>query len=150
MFCDVKLTGKEFQTIHNALWGLSSLNNTEVNQQVELIHQALQGAYQQERENTERRYDHYNSVKKELGLTTTWSMTEVENLSERHPFEGVKYITYKNFWGEGVVTKAINGSTWAALYVAADACICDSGDHHHVFIEGFKQSGETLNLCTGS
>ena len=150
MFCDVKLTGKEFQTIHNALWGLSSLNNTEVNQQVELIHQALQGAYQQERENTERRYDHYRQVKTEHGLDAIWSITEVDNLFVPHPYEGVKYVFYKGFWGEGIVTQAIHGNTWAALYVAANACIRDSGDEHHVFIEDFRKSGDTLLLTTGS
>jgi hypothetical protein len=77
-------------------------------------------------------------------------VTEVDNLSEPHPYQGAKYVTYRDFWNDGIVTKAINGNTWAALYVAANACIRDSGDDHHVFIEDFRKSGDTLLLTTGS
>jgi hypothetical protein len=146
----VTLTAKEFETIHNALWYLSQVDKPEVQVQVEAIRGALKGAYEQERQISDRKYDHYSQVKKDLGLDAIWSVTEVDNLSEPHPYEGVKYVTYKQFWGEGIVTKAINGNTWAALYVAANACIRDSGDDHHVFIEDFRKSGESLLLTTGS
>ena len=146
----VSLTAKEFQTIHNALWYLNRANEPEVQKQVEIIRSALKGAYEQERQINDRRADHYQQVKKDLGLDAIWSMTEVDNLSDPHPYEGVKYVTYKQFCGEGVVTKAINGNTWAALYVAANACIRDSGDDHHVFIEDFRKSGKSLLLTTGS
>jgi hypothetical protein len=146
----VSLTSSEFETIHNALWYLGQVDKPEVQVQVEAIRGALRNAYKQEEAIKDRRYDHYSQVKKDLGLDAIWSMTEVDNLSDPHPYEGVKYVTYKRFWGEGIVTKAINGNTWAALYVAANACIRDSGDDHHVFIEDFRKSGETLLLTTGS
>ncbi len=146
----VSLTAKEFETIHNALWYLGQVDKPEVQSLVEEIRGALKGAYEQEQAIKDRRYDHYSQVKTELGLDTIWSVTEVDNLSEPHPYEGVKYVTYKRFWGEGIVTQAINGNTWAALYVAANACIRDSGDDHHVFIEDFRKSGDTLLLTTGS
>jgi len=146
----VTLTAKEFETIHNALWYLGQVDKPEVQSLVEEIRGALKGAYEQEQAIKDRRYDHYSQVKKDLGLDTIWSVTEVDNLSEPHPYEGVKYVTYKRFWGEGVVTQAIHGNTWAALYVAANACIRDSGDEHHVYIEDFRKSGDTLLLTTGS
>jgi hypothetical protein len=146
----VTLTAKEFETIHNALWYLGQIDKPEVQSLVEEIRGALKGAYEQESAIKDRRYDHYSQVKKDLGLDAIWSVTEVDNLSEPHPYEGVKYVTYKRFWGEGIVTKAIHGNTWAALYVAANACIRDSGDDHHVFIEDFRKSGDTLLLTTGS
>jgi len=146
----VTLTAKEFETIHNALWYLGQIDKPEVQSLVEEIRGALKGAYEQEQAIKDRRYDHYSQVKQDLGLDAIWSVTEVDNLSEPHPFEGVKYVTYKRFWGEGVVTQAIHGNTWAALYVAANACIRDSGDDHHVFIEDFRKSGDTLLLTTGS
>jgi hypothetical protein len=146
----VTLTAKEFETIHNALWYLGQVDKPEVQSLVGEIRGALKGAYEQEQAIKDRRYDHYSQVKKDLGLDTIWSVTEVDNLSEPHPYEGVKYVTYKRFWGEGVVTQAIHGNTWAALYVAANACIRDSGDDHHVFIEDFRKSGDTLLLTTGS
>jgi hypothetical protein len=98
----------------------------------------------------DRQYDHFHKVREELGLDTIWSIYEVADLNERHPYEGAKYVSYKDHWGNGVVTQAINGNTWAALYVAANACIRDSGDEHHVFIEDFRKSGDTLLLTTGS
>jgi hypothetical protein len=146
----VTLTAKEFETIHNALWYLGQVDKPEVQSLVEEIRGALKGAYEQEQAIKDRRYDHYSQVKTDLGLDAIWSVTEVDNLSEPHPYEGVKYVTYKRFWGEGIVTQAINGNTWAALYVAANACIRDSGDDHHVFIEDFRKSGDTLLLTTGS
>jgi hypothetical protein len=51
------------------------------------------------------------------------------------------------------VSCSINGATWAALWVAANACIRDSGDDHHIFIEDFRPDPEdarTLLLSTGS
>ena len=146
----VTLTAKEFEAIHNALWYLGQIDKPEVQSLVEEIRGALKGAYEQEQAIKDRRYDHYSQVKTDLGLDAIWSVTEVDNLSEPHPYEGVKYVTYKRFWGEGIVTQAINGNTWAALYVAANACIRDSGDDHHVFIEDFRKSGDTLLLTTGS
>ena len=146
----VTLTAKEFETVHNALWELFQIKNPEVQDQVETIRQALKGAYDQEAAIKDRRYDHYSQVKKDLGLDTIWSITDVDNLGDPHPYQGAKYVTYRDFWNDAIVTKAINGNTWAALYIAANACIRDSGDDHHVFIEGFKQSGESLSLYTGS
>lgn len=146
----VSLTAKEFETIHNALWYLGQVDKPEVQSLVEEIRGALKGAYEQEQAIKDRRYDHYSQVKTDLGLDTIWSVSEVDNLSDNHPYEGAKYVSYKDHWGNGVVTQAINGNTWAALYVAANACIRDSGDEHHVYIEDFRKSGDTLLLTTGS
>jgi hypothetical protein len=146
----VTLTAKEFEAIHNVLWYLGQIDKPEVQSLVEELRGALAGAYKQEEAVRDRRYDHYSQVKKDLGLDTIWSVTEVDNLSDNHPYEGAKYVSYKDHWGNGVVTQAINGNTWAALYVAANACIRDSGDEHHVYIEDFRKSGDTLLLTTGS
>jgi hypothetical protein len=146
----VTLTAKEFEAIHNVLWYLGQIDKPEVQKLVEELRGALNGAYEQERQIKDRRYDHYSQVKTDLGLDTIWSVTEVDNLSDNHPYEGAKYVSYKDHWGNGVVTQAINGNTWAALYVAANACIRDSGDEHHVYIEDFRKSGDTLLLTTGS
>jgi hypothetical protein len=87
-------------------------------------------------------------------MNAIWSIDEVEDLSERHPFEGVTKIVYKPFGeSERAVTKQVNGITWAALYVAADAAIWASGDDHHIFIENFSpcaDDSQALELSTGS
>lgn len=151
MNCDVTLTAKEFSAIHNALWQIQ-YNDGNVKEQIEVIRTALKGAYEQDQKAFEVKNDHYNQVKKELGLDTIWSIYEVDNLSERHPFEGATKVIYRAY-GSGDQEVAINGSTWAALYVAGNALIRDSGDNHHVFIEQFKQSSinpEILFMTTGS
>lgn len=156
MYTDVTLKASDFSKIHNALWELQ-YNGGNVVEQVEVIRQALEDCYKQDMDAGQRLMDHYESVKKDLGLSTTWSITEVDNLSNPHPYAGVETVTYKDHWGQtedgediGTVVTTINGSSWAALYVAANAAIRDSGDKHHIFIEGFRKVGNTLVLSTGS
>ena len=153
---DVTIKASDFNKIRNALWQLQ-YNEGNVVEQVELIREALKDAYEQEEADFERKSNHYNQVSEELGLSAIWSIYEVDNLSDTHTYEGVETVTYKDHWGEtedgedvGPVVVKINGSTWASLYVAANAAIRDSGDTHHVFIEGFEQIGNTLVLATGS
>ena len=149
MNCDVMLTAEEFKTIHNTLWAMQ-YQGMDGKTGAEKIREALAGAYAQESKAFSRKSDHYQEVKKELGLDAIWSIYEVENLSERHPFEGVATVTYKDHWGANPVVVPVNGSTWAALYVAGNAAIRGSGDDHHVFIEQFKKVGNTLVMTTGS
>jgi hypothetical protein len=164
MNCSPTLTADEFKTIHNALWELDSLVERldgVINQELytklygasRTIRSGLKSAYEQDDTAFTRKNDHYTSIQEELSLRSIWSVYEVDNLSEPHPFEGATHVVYKDHWGGKPVSKAINGLTWAALYVAADACIRDSGDEHHVFIEQFepiKGSDFELNLSTGS
>ena len=101
---------------------------------------------------TDAKFDHYDAVREELGLSSVWSIYEVENLSERHPFESATKVHYKDHWGKPV-TKEINGLTWAALFVAGNAAIRDSGDAHHIYIEQFvpsKTDAGVLLMYTGS
>ena len=101
---------------------------------------------------TDEKFDYYNQVREDLDLLAVWSIYEVDNLSERHPFEGAKKVIYRAY-GSGDHEVAIVGSTWASLYVAANQLIRDSGDGHHIYIEDFKQSSidpEILFVSTGS
>ena len=107
------------------------------------------------RDDFDVKFDHYNEVRNQLGLTSVWSNYDVENLSDRHPFEGATQICYheSDHSGDKSVVKSITGSTWAALFVAADACIRDSGDEHHIYIEQLIPSSVSPNvlfLYTGS
>ena len=150
MYTDVTLKADDFKAIHNALWQLQ-YNNGDLTEQVEAIREALKDCYTQDREAANRLYTHYESVRKDLGLTARWSIIEAKDLSESHPYKNARTVTYKDHWGDNRdVVVPINGFTWAALYVAANAAIRDSGDEHHAFIEAFKQDGETLVLVTGS
>jgi len=97
------------------------------------------------------KFDYYETVREELGLRAIWSIYEIDNLSDRHPYEGVKFLTYNDFSGKNI-TVEINGLTYAALFVAANAVLNRSKTHHN-FIEAFEQNTanpEILELYTGS
>lgn len=156
MYTDVTIKADDFKAIHNALWELQ-YNSGNVSEQVEVIRNALKDAYEQDSKVSDDRYNHYTTVKTDLGLDAIWSMYEVKDLSDTHTYEGINSVTYKDHWGEtedgediGPVVVKVNGFTWAALYVAANAAIRDSGDRRHCYIEGFRQVGDTLELVTGS
>jgi hypothetical protein len=96
------------------------------------------------------KFNYYETVREELGLSAIWSIYEVENLSEPHPFNDAKTLSYKVYHKEYQIE--INGLTWAALFVAANAVIRDSRDYH-TFIEAFtpnSKNPEILELYTGS
>jgi len=164
MNCNPTLTAEEFKTVHNGLCELESVVQQleevlrpELYQKlahgVSEIRRGLAGAYQQDNDAFDTKSNHFGEVQQQLGLTAIWSMYEVDNMTDRHPFEGADRVVYSNHWGKGPVSCSINGLTWSALYVAANACIRDSGDTHHVFIEDFAPSAEdprALVLSTGS
>ena len=165
MNCNPTLSAEEFRTIHNAVCDLDRLvSRLEDVLKPELyqrlvearnnIRTGLAGAYKQDDDAFSRKSRHYDSVKKELGVEhSEWSIYEVDNLSDRHPYSGADRVVYRNHWGSEAVSVSIQGLTWAALWVAANAAIRDSGDDHHVYIESFELDGEdsrTLVLSTGS
>ena len=161
MNCSPTLTVEEFKKVHNALCELRSIRGrledvvhpalfARLNQAVSDIEGGLEGAYEQDGNSFETKSTHYNTVAEELGLTTVWSIFEVDDLNSKYSFEGVEEVVYKAHWGPKPVHVQINGLTWAALFVAANAAIRDSGDNHHTFIEHFTQSGNQLILSTGS
>jgi len=165
MYCNPTLTAEEFKTVHNGLWELDSairrledVINPELFKQLahgaSEIRKGLASAYEQDTAASDRKQNHYDDVCQQLGMDhSVWSIYEADNLSDRHPFEGADRVVYRNHWGKNPVSCSINGATWAALWVAANACIRDSGDDHHIFIEDFRPDPEdtrTLLLSTGS
>lgn len=165
MNCSPTLTAEEFKTVHNGLCELRSVYEAiqsvvrepisdKLARAIREIEKGLAEAYKQDNKSFETKSDHYDDVKTQLGLDhSVWSIFEVDNLSERHPFAGATKVVYKDHWGNKSVTAEVNGSTWAALYIAANSCIRDSGDGHHIYIEQFKPSKEdagVLILQTGS
>ena len=165
MNCSPTLSAEEFKTVHNGLCTLDGVvRRLEDVLNPELfkllahsaseIRRGLASAYDQDDRAFSRKSRHFDEVKASLGIKNSeWSVYEVEDMGERHPFEGVDRVVYRDHWGDQPVSCSINGLTWAALFVAADACIRDSGDEHHVYIEKFKPAKDdprTLILYTGS
>lgn len=98
------------------------------------------------------KFGYFDQKRNELGLSAVWSIYEVDNLNEAHPFVGATKVIYRAY-GSGNHEVAIEGDTWESLYIAADTLIHESGDNHHIFIEAFKQSSissEILFVSTGS
>lgn len=151
MYLDSYTIGKDsFIAIHNTLCNLQWHKDDTVKDAVEAIRRSLKDLYDQENAAFTARSKVYSRVKEELGLSTIWSIYEVEDMDAEHPYQGATTVVYKDHWGEIPVVSMIDGNTWAALYAAADACIRDSGDSHHTFIEGFNRCENALYLTTGS
>ena len=165
MNTDVNIVADDFRVIHNGLCDLRAvcerLEGVLADELYQLLLQArdqirdgLQDAYEQEDRSFVAKQKHYDQVKKELGTThSEWSIYKVDNMADRHPFEGADRVVYRNHWGPKPVSVSVNGLSWSALWMAANACIRDSGDSHHVFIEHFEPDAEdpcTLLLSTGS
>lgn len=155
----VTLTADEFKVLHNSLCDLNQLayyhHVPKVEEIVERIRRvALKSAYEQDNQAFDRKWNHYDQVKSNRGLRTSWSLYEVEDLDQHHPYRDATHVVYDEHWGEsGQVIEPILGSTWASLYVAADAAIRESGDTHHCFIESFTPIADKpghLRLHTGS
>ena len=157
MNCSVTLSPDEFKVLHNSLCDLNGLASRypEIEAVVERIRKvALKSAYEQENQDFDAKWQHYDRVRSQLGLRSNWSLYQVGDLDQRHAYPGAAYVIYDEHWGEsGEVVKAINGLTWSALWVAADAAIRHSGDGHHCFIESFTPVEDKpghLRLHTGS
>jgi hypothetical protein len=166
MNSEVTLTAEEFKRVHNAISSLASLSSQLadflkpelsaklVNIQSEL-HTALASAYDQDDHNFDLKTEHYDAVKQQLGIKDSeWSIYSVHDLHENHPFKTADWVVYEDHDGPSSVRAAINGPTWADLWLAADQCIRLSNDLHHVYIEKFdpapKDLGSILFLRTGS
>jgi hypothetical protein len=165
MNCNPTLTAEDFKTIHNGLCELRSVYESihsvvreplsdKLARAIREIEKGLASAYEEDDKEFTRKSNHFDDVSAQLGMGhSNWSIYEVDNLSDRHPFEGADRVVYKDHWGKNPVSCSINGSTWSALWIAANACIRDSGDDHHMFIEHFspdKDDPRTLVLQTGS
>ena len=160
MNCSPTITAEEFKQLHNGLWELDCMvqklvhGNVHEGQKLaeiaKTLRDSLKGAYEQDTRSFDSKHSHYESVQKDLCLDAIWSIYEVADLNKPHTFEGVTKVVYRNHWGRKTASCTIIGNTWAALYVAANACIRDSGDNHHVFIEDFTKEDDALILSTGS
>lgn len=158
----VTLAGDDFRTVHNTLCELRSLARAmnqrmvkieEVERIIESFEQGLANAYAQDNMQFEDKMDYYSSFKRENGLDSIWSVYElpVHGFLSAHPYLSDSFVVYRNHWGENKDKHyPVLGSTWGDVYRAADLAIRESGDAHHIFIEGFEVKGNELHMYTGS
>jgi hypothetical protein len=158
------LTAKEFKDIHNAkcelhgiLQSLEGVVHPKMQERFEKalkqINAALKNAYAQDDAAAKKKSAHYEAIAVANDFTSVWSVYEVDDLNA--PFTGGgTHLAYEAHWGKkdiGLIP--IDGNTWVDLWRAAEAAIEQSGDNHHIFIEGFTPSVTwpgVLVLSTGS
>ena len=165
MNCSPTLTANDFKQVHNGLCRLAAaigavedvihpdLLKDLLGAQSEIT-AGLQRAYEQDVAAFDAKYEHYEFMREHLDLQARWSIYEVEEIGENHPYGDAIQLAYHDHWGNnGPVFVEIKGGTWADLYEAADQAIRLSGDEHHIFIENFRVNPECQNqliLSTGS
>lgn len=162
MNCNPTLTAEEFKTVHNALCELRTIYGMldgvvrepitdKMSAAIQSIEKGLRGAYDQDNEAFDRKWNHYRTVQEAQGFDTIWSLYEVEDLNGEHGFPADSFVVYSEHWGGETQHCAVYGRTWIDLWRAADQCIRNSGDTHHRFIEIFTlKNGNELHLTTGS
>lgn len=148
----VVLTEQEFKDAHNArVYLLHTIENmAEVLapsyiKELNRIYKLLDGALTRPTKERDNEFDRRQKLYEQYNMpNSVWSMYEVANLEDRHPYTAQKLV-YEG-WTQDISTC----KTWHDLWRKADELIFDSGDSHHIFIEGFHQSGNILKLQTGS
>ena len=158
----VTLRGEDFKTIHNTLCELRSLvermNHTmikinDVQRIIEGFESGLKDAYEQDEATFDDKMDYYSEFKDANLLRSIWSVYELplHGFAKAHPFPSDAFIVYKQHWGDNKDTHyPVMGDSWGDVYRAADQAIRNSGDEHHIFIEGFEVKGNELHMYTGS
>lgn len=151
----VTLRAEDFKTIHNTLCDLRSLAQRmersmikveDVERIITQFEYGLKDAYEQDNAAFDEKMDYFREYQDENDFASIWSMFElpVHCFLQEHPFPSDAFVVY----GKGHVP--VMGPTWGDVYRAADCAIRNSGDFHHIFIEGFRVKGNELHLQTGS
>ncbi len=122
------------------------IKTQEFDRIIEGFQMGLRDAYDQDNSSFDLKMDYYREFQRDHGLETIWSVYElpVHGFLRDHPFPSDAFVVYKD------QHCAIYGQTWADVYRAADQCILNSGDLHHIFIENFELWGKEVRLTTGS
>jgi len=159
----VTLQAEDFKTIHNTLCELRGLAQgmnhrmvkvEEVERIIESFEQGLADAYRQDEDSFGEKMDYFREFQADNDLQAIWSLYElpVHCFLQPHPYPSDAFVVYRDHWGDGAKDKhyPVLGTTWGDVYRAADLAIRESGDGHHIFIEGFNVKGNELHMYTGS
>lgn len=161
------LTPDEFKQLHNALCDMRSVHQRindilspellgKMSQSIKSMEDALASSYQRDQEIIDNQIAYFSHVAESAGFSSVWSLLDVKNLHHNHPYTGVNVLQYDyesshRRWQPGTLMIPIKGPRWIHLWEAADQAIRESGDDHHIFIEGFRKNEDgTLSLYTGS
>lgn len=151
----VTLDSEDFRVIHNTLCDLRSLARgmerrmikiEEVEGIIQQFEQGLANAYAQDDDIFDRKCNYYRQFACDNQLDSVWSLFELpmHGFLNTHPYPSDSFVVYcgRHY--------PVQGPLWGDVYRAADLAIQQSGDQHHVFIEGFDAKGNELHMYTGS
>jgi hypothetical protein len=109
-----------------------------------------------DKEDTEfdRKYEGFNKIQEKYKLCSIWSEYDIKPSDMKKPFSDkpVESLTYES-WGPIQQVQHGKIATWFDMWKLADKVIRQSGDTHHMFIEGFvedKKKPGHFKLMTGS
>lgn len=110
------------------------------------------GDYMENRDTFTEQMDYHTEYGKTFGADTVWSIyDEGIMFDDDHPFGKGVVIRHKSDFIPYDVKVPVRGKTWGDIWKAADEAIVESGDKHHIFIEGFENNGMgELTVFTGS
>ena len=154
----VTLQGEDLRRLHNAVCALRDIAEQmettmvkidKVQRVIEDMESALSDAYDQDHCLFNRKMDYYSRHQRENRYQSVWSIYDLPlyGFLKTHPFHRDARVTYQGH------SCPIGGDLWADVYRAADTVILQSGDDHHIFIEGLypeRDDSLSLRLTTGS
>lgn len=158
------VTKEDFTNLHNAKYQLSTaigqlqetLSPTLVQQLdkgLSLFKAGMENIYMQERTDFDRKNKMYDQIGRLNNFRSVWSIYSVADMEQTAPgLDTCTTLKHDNNFEKDVAVPLKAGSkTWFDLWQAADKAIRESGDLHHLFIEGFvKIDDNTVRLVTGS
>jgi len=112
----------------------------------------LTDAQQQAREfEFERELEYFDTYAKACGFKAIWSIFHEDvKFGNEHPFGDNVVVVYQSYGDPNVQRVKVLNNRWGDVYNAADRAIRQSGNMHHIYIEGFEQKGNELHLSVGS
>jgi len=158
------LTKEEQESIHNGICRLESaiqeLEDVLSPRLIGTLEKAKQGIEKgfknvrlQEAEWFNTQMDVFDHIRKANGLSTIWSIFEVENIYDDSKIRGTTLVFegWESDVEVPITCNPINGEvSWMHLWMAADKAIQESNDHH-IFIEKFfPMSDGRVRLIAGS
>ncbi len=112
----------------------------------------LTNAQQQARENEfEQELEYFDTYRMACGFKSVWSIFHEDvQFGQDHPYGENLYIHYHSYGAPTANVVKVLGSRWGDIYNACDRAIRESGNLHHIYIEGFEQKANKLHLSVGS
>lgn len=135
----------KFHSLHSKLEHMSPEVKYQFEELQNYVKELFKPYQEKEDQNLAIKMDLFDKIQEENCFTTTWSIYSVDNLNDIFGYvDSVKY--------EGCVVVVGKEVTWLELWAVADSLVKQSGDSHHIFIEGFsKRPNLTAHeLITGS